>query len=109
MAEGKASTRDAYGKVLVELGRNDEDVVVLDADLSQSTRTKFFAKEFPDRFFNMGVAEQDMIGTAAGLAIAGKKPFASTFALFATGRCWEQIRTSVAYPFLNVKIVASLF
>jgi transketolase len=107
---GKAkegSTRDAYGKTLVELGKKDKDIVVLDADLSASTRTKLFAKEFPDRFFNMGVAEQDMIGTAAGLFLSGKKPYASTFALFATGRCWEQIRTSIAYPFLNVKIVAT--
>jgi transketolase len=80
---------------------------VLDADLSGSTKTGKFAKAFPDRFFNIGIAEQDMVGTAAGLAIGGKLPFASTFAVFATGRAWEQVRQSVCYPNLNVKIVAS--
>ena len=103
----KASLREAYGRALLELGRRNENIVVLDADLSGSTKTKMFAKEFPNRFFNMGVAEQDMIGTAAGLAASGKIPFASTFAIFATGRAWEQIRQSVAYAGLNVKIVAS--
>ncbi|MBI3795198.1 MAG: transketolase family protein [Nitrospinae bacterium] len=101
------SLRDFYGKTLVELGRSNKDVVALDCDLSGSTRTSMFAKEFPDRFFNMGVAEQDMMGTAAGLAAGGKIPFASTFAIFATGRAWEQIRQSIAYPDANVKIVAS--
>ncbi|MDL1972279.1 MAG: transketolase family protein [Deltaproteobacteria bacterium] len=103
----KVSLREAYGRALLELGRRNENIVVLDADLSGSTKTKMFAKEFPNRFFNMGVAEQDMIGTAAGLAASGKIPFASTFAIFATGRAWEQIRQSVAYAGLNVKIVAS--
>ncbi|MDR1453657.1 MAG: transketolase family protein [Candidatus Margulisbacteria bacterium] len=106
MAE-KAATRDAYGKVLVELGRENPDIVVLDADLSGSTRTAWFAKEFPERFFNAGIAEQNMIGLAAGLAVSGKIAFASSFAMFATGRCWEQIRNTVGYPRLNVKIVAS--
>lgn len=100
-------TRDVYGEMLVELGRERSDIVVLEADLSGSTMTKFFAKEFPDRFFNMGISEQDMIGTAAGLALAGKIPFASSFAIFASGRAWEQVRQAVAYPALNVKIVAS--
>jgi len=103
----KIATRDAYGDALVELGKKREDVVALDADLSGSTKTSKFAKAFPDRFFNIGIAEQDMMGTAAGLAIGGKVPFASTFAVFATGRAWEQIRQSICYPNLNVKIVAS--
>ncbi|MFC1616931.1 transketolase family protein [Candidatus Margulisiibacteriota bacterium] len=105
--KNKLATRDAYGEVLVELGSIDEHVVVLDADLSGSTRTAFFSKAFPERFFNMGIAEQDMIGTAAGLACAGKKVFASSFAMFVSGRPWEMIRNSVAYPKLNVNIVAS--
>jgi transketolase len=99
--------REAYGEALVELGRENRDIVVLDADLSGSTMTKLFAREFPERFFDMGVAEQDMMGTAAGLALAGKVAFASTFAVFATGRAWEQVRQAVAYPQLNVKVVAS--
>ncbi len=103
----KIATRDAYGDALVALGKKRNDVVALDADLSGSTKTAKFAKIFPDRFFNIGIAEQDMIGTAAGLAIGGKLPFASTFAVFATGRAWEQVRQSVCYPNLNVKIVAS--
>ena len=103
----KAATRDAYGKTLLELGRQDKRVVALDADLSASTKTALFAKEFPERFFNAGVAEQDLIGTAAGLASTGKIAFASTFAMFATGRPWEQIRNTVAYSKLNVKIVAT--
>jgi transketolase len=103
----RASLREAYGRTLVELGRKNKNIVVLDADLSGSTKTKMFAKEFPERFFNIGIAEQDMISTAAGLATAGKIPFASTFAIFATGRAWEQVRQSVAYAGLNVKIVAS--
>jgi transketolase len=100
-------TRDAYGKTLVRLGEVDERIVVLDADLSGSTRTAKFGKVFPHRFFNMGVSEQDMIGTSAGLASAGKIPFASTFAIFQTGRAWEQIRQSICYPKMNVKLVAS--
>jgi transketolase len=103
----KVATREAYGKALLELGRQNPSVVALDADLSGSTKTKVFAKEFPERFFNIGIAEQDMMGVAAGLAHGGKIPFASTFAVFATGRAWEQIRQSVCYPDLNVKIVAS--
>lgn len=101
------STRAAYGKALVKLGRLCPEVVVLDADLSKSTRTIDFAREFPERFFEMGIAEQDMMGTAAGLAAAGKIPFASSFAIFATGRAWEQVRNSIAYPRLNVKIAAT--
>ncbi len=103
----KVATRDAYGDALVSLGKRRNDVVVLDADLSGSTKTSKFAKAFPDRFFNIGIAEQDMMGTAAGLAIAGKLPFVSTFAVFATGRAWEQVRQSICYPNLSVKIVAS--
>lgn len=103
----KAATRDAYGKTLIELGKVNPDVVVLDADLSSSTRTNWFAKEFPERFFNAGVAEQDMIGMAAGLAASGKIAYASSFAMFATGRCWDQIRNLVAHARLNVKIVAT--
>ena len=103
----KVATRDAYGDALVSLGKKRDDVVVLDADLSGSTKTSKFAKAFPDRFFNIGIAEQDMMGTAAGLAIGGKLPFVSTFAVFATGRAWEQVRQSICYPNLNVKIVAS--
>jgi transketolase len=103
----KVATRDAYGDALVSLGKKRNDVVVLDADLSGSTKTSKFAKVFPERFFNIGIAEQDMMGTAAGLAIGGKLPFVSTFAVFATGRAWEQVRQSICYPNLNVKIVAS--
>jgi len=103
----KIATRDAYGDALVALGKKRNDVVVLGADLSGSTKTAKFAKVFPERFFNIGIAEQDMVGTAAGLAVGGKLPFASTFAVFATGRAWEQVRQSVCYPNLNVKIVAS--
>ena len=101
------STRVEYGKALLQLGQENQNIVALDADLSGSTQTKHFAKVFPERFFNMGVAEQDLLGTAAGLALGGKIPFASTFAMFATGRAWEQIRQSIAYAKLNVKIVAS--
>ncbi len=106
-AQQKIATRDAYGDALVNLGKKRNDVVVLDADLSGSTKTAKFAKVFPDRFYNIGIAEQDMMGTAAGLAIAGKLPFVSTFAVFATGRAWEQVRQSICYPNLSVKIVAS--
>ncbi len=101
------SIRSAYGKALVQVGKENENIVVLDADLSSSTQTSIFAKEFPQRFFNMGIAEQDMIATAAGLASQGKIPFASTFAMFATGRTYDQIRNSVCYPNFNVKIVAT--
>ncbi|HWQ62290.1 MAG TPA: transketolase family protein [Negativicutes bacterium] len=103
---GKA-TREAYGEALRELGGRYGDIVVLDADLSKSTKTSVFAKAYPDRFFNVGIAEQNLIGTAAGLAAAGKIPFASTFAMFATGRAFEQVRNSVCYPHLNVKICAT--
>lgn len=106
MAE-KIATRDAYGDTLAELGRLNKDIVVLDADLSKSTKTEVFAKEFPERFFNTGIAEQNMAGIAAGLAAAGKIPFISTFAIFATGRAFEQIRNTIAYPRLNVKIAAT--
>ncbi len=101
------ATRDAYGQTLVELGRENEKVVVLDADLSGSTKTSLFAREFPQRFFNAGIAEANMVGMAAGLAAGGMLPFASTFAVFAAGRAFEQIRQSLAYPGLNVKIVAT--
>ena len=101
------SQRKQYGRALVELGKERSDIVVLDADLSSSTRTADFAAAFPERFFNCGIAEQNMIDTAAGLAASGKTVFASTFAVFGTGRCYDQIRQSVAYPRLNIKIVAS--
>ena len=101
------ATRDAYGETLAELGAENSDIVVLDADLSGSTKTGVFAKKFPERFFNMGIAEANMVGTAAGLAAVGKIPFVSTFAIFAVGRAWEQVRQSVAYPKANVKIVAT--
>lgn len=101
------ATRDAYGQTLAELGEENNSIVVLDADLSGSTKTSAFAKKFPERFFNMGIAEANMVGTAAGLAAAGKIPFVSTFAIFAVGRAWEQVRQSVAYPGANVKIVAT--
>lgn len=103
----KIATRDAYGKALLILGEENSNVVVLDADLSKSTKTADFGKKYPNRFFNMGIAEANMLGTAAGLATAGKISFASTFAIFATGRAFEQIRNSIAYPKLNVKIAAT--
>ncbi|MBJ6726457.1 transketolase family protein [Geomesophilobacter sediminis] len=101
------ATRDAYGETLAALGAENDRIVALDADLSGSTKTGVFAKKFPERFFNMGIAEANMVGTAAGLAAVGKIPFVSTFAIFAAGRAWEQIRQSVAYPKANVKIVAT--
>lgn len=101
------ATREAYGKKLAELGEKHSHIVVLDADLSGSTKTDGFAKKFPERFVNLGVAEQDMLGTAAGLAASGKTVFLSTFAMFAAGRAWEPFRQSVAYPHLNVKVCAS--
>jgi len=103
----KIATRDAYGQALIELGAINKDIVVLDADLAKSTKTAMFADKYPERFFDMGIAEQNMMGTAAGLAAAGKIPFASSFAMFATGRAFEQIRNSIAYPMLNVKIAAT--
>jgi transketolase len=103
----KVATRNAYGEALLLLGKRRDDVVVLDADLSGSTKTAKFAKAFPDRFFNVGVSEQDLIGTACGLALTGKLPFASTFAVFETGRAWEQIRQTACYSNLNVKLVAT--
>ncbi len=103
----KIATREAYGQALVRLGEIKENIVVLDADLSKSTKTVEFAKRFPERFFDMGIAEQNLMGTAAGLSLSGKIPFASTFAVFATGRAFEQIRNSIAYPKLNVKIAAT--
>jgi len=101
------ATRDAYGKALISLGKTNNNVVVLDADLSKSTKTVEFSTTFPDRFFNMGIAEQNMMGVAAGFATAGKIPYVSTFAMFATGRAFEIIRNSIAYPKLNVKICAT--
>ena len=103
----KQATRQAYGEVLVELGANNKDLVVMDADLSKSTMTVGFSKAFPERFFNMGIAEQNMYGVAAGLAASGKTVVASTFAMFATGRAFEIIRNSIGYPHLNVKICAT--
>ncbi len=101
------STREEYGRTLVRLGERSRDIVVLDADLSSSTCTKMFAQRFPERFYNMGISEQDLIGTAAGMSLAGKIAFASSFAVFLTGRCWEQIRQSVALPGCNVNIVGT--
>lgn len=101
------STRETYGKILVELGKENKDIVVLDADLSPSTMTHFFGQEFPDRFFNCGLEEQNMIGVAAGLAASGKTVFASTFAVFASCRCFDQLRMCLSQTGLNVKIVAT--
>jgi transketolase len=101
------STREAYGHKLVELGKTDPNIVVLDADLSKSTMTQYFAKEYPNRFFDCGIAEQNMVTIAAGLASAGKVPFASTFAVFLPGRCFDQVRMSVVQPGLNVKLVST--
>jgi len=103
----EVSLREAYGKTLVELGRENLDVVVLEADLCWSTMTYLFRDEFPERFFDCGIAEQNMVGIAAGLAASGKIPFASTFAVFAPGRCFDQVRMSVAQPGLNVKLVVT--
>lgn len=105
--ENTKATRQSYGEKLAELGEKNKNIVVLDADLSGATKTSIFAKKFPDRFFDMGIAEQDMMSTAAGLSTFGKIPFASTFAMFACGRAYDQIRNSIAYPHLNVKICAS--
>lgn len=103
----KQATREAYGQALEALGAVRQDVVVLDADLSKSTKTNMFQNKYPERFFNMGIAEQNLMGVAAGFAAAGKVPFASTFAVFATGRAYDQIRNSICYPRLNVKIAAT--
>ena len=103
----KKATRQSPGEALLELGKENKDEVVLDADLSTATKTNMFAKEFKDRFFDMGIAEANMIGTAAGFATCGKIPYASTFAVFAAGRAYDQIRNSVCYPNLNVKICAT--
>ncbi len=103
----KKSIRSAFGKTLAELGKTNTDIVVMDADLACSTQTQIFAKEFPERFFDIGIAEQDMIASAAGLASTGKIPFVASFAMFATGRTYDQIRNSVCYPEFNVKIVGT--
>lgn len=103
----KIATRESFGRALEELGMENKKVVVLDADLYNSTKTEYFKEKFQDRFINLGIAEADMIGTAAGLATCRKIPYASTFAAFATGRVYDQIRTSIAYPKLNVKICAT--
>lgn len=105
--ENKKATRQSYGEALVEIGKKNNKIVVLDADLSGATKTNMFKKEFEDRFFDMGISEQDMISTAAGFATCGLIPFASTFAVFATGRAYDQIRNSICYPNLNVKICAT--
>ena len=101
------ATRESYGKALAELGEKYKDVVVLDADLAAATKTIDFKKKFPERFFDVGIAEQDLMGTAAGLALGGKIPFASTFAIFASGRAYDQVRNTIAYSKLNVKIAAT--
>lgn len=101
------ATRDAYGEALKELGKLNKNIVVLDADLSKSTKTIVFKEEFPERFFDVGISEQNLMGIAAGLSTCGKIPFASTFAMFATGRAYEIIRNSICYPKLNVKIAAT--
>ncbi|HAD20399.1 MAG TPA: transketolase [Lachnospiraceae bacterium] len=103
----KIATRESYGNALAELGKEHEEIVVLDADLAGSTKTAVFQKAFPDRFFDVGIAEANMTGIAAGLAAAGKVPFISSFAMFASGRAYEQIRNSIGYPHLNVKICAT--
>ena len=103
----KVATRESYGEALEALGKKNKNVVVLDADVSNATKTILFAKAYPDRFFDMGIAEANMIGTASGLATCGKIPYVSTFAVFAAGRSYDQIRNSVCYPNINVKICAT--
>ena len=105
--DNKIATRESFGKALVELGKENKEVVVLTADLAGATKTSLFEKEFPDRFFDMGIAEQDMMGTAAGLSTFGKIPYASTFAVFAAGRSYDQIRNTIAHTNANVKICAT--
>ncbi len=107
MKEEKKATRQSYGEILEKLGEENKDIVVLDADLSEATKTSIFAKKFPDRFFDMGIAEANMMGVASGMASCGKIPFVSTFAVFASGRAYDQIRSSICYPNLNVKICAT--
>src|SRR3989338_8306431 len=101
------ATRDAYGKTLVELGKSNPNIVVLDGDLSKSTKTELFGKAFPDRFFNVGIAEANLVGIASGLAASGKIPFVSSFACFVICKGYDQLRMSVAFSKLNVKVVAS--
>ena len=105
--QNKKATRQSYGEALALLGEKNKDIVVLDADLAEATKTGLFAKKFPNRFFDMGIAEQDMLSTAAGMSTCGKVPFVSTFAVFAAGRAYDQIRSSICYPNLNVKICAT--
>ena len=107
MNDKKVATRQSYGEALAALGEKNKEIVVLDADLSEATKTNIFAKKFPERFFDMGIAEQDMLGTAAGFATCDKIPYASSFAVFAAGRAYDQIRNSICYPNLNVKICAT--
>ena len=107
MKEEKIATRQSYGEILAKLGEKNKEVVVLDADLSSATKTNIFAKQFPERFKNVGIAEQNLMGVAAGLATYGKIPYVSTFAAFAAGRAYDQIRSSICYPKLNVKICAT--
>ena len=107
MSDKKIATRQSYGEKLAELGEKNENIVVLDADLSTATKTGIFAEKFPERFINVGIAEQNMMGIAAGLSTFGKIPYVSTFAVFAAGRAYDQIRNSIAYPRLNVKICAT--
>ena len=103
----KIATRQSYGEALAELGKENDKIVVLDADLSKTTKTEIFAKQFPDRFFDVGIAEQNLMGVSAGMAVSGFIPYVSSFAVFAAGRGYDQIRNSIAYPHLNVKICAS--
>ena len=103
----KKATRESYGEELALLGEKNNNIVVLDADLSEATKTSIFAKKFPERFFDIGIAEQDMLSTAAGMSTCGKIPYVSTFAVFAAGRAYDQIRNSICYPKLNVKICAT--
>ena len=107
MKEEKKATRQSYGEILEKLGEENKEVVVLDADLSAATKTSIFAKKFPDRFFDMGIAEANMMGVAAGMSSCGKIPYVSTFAAFAAGRAYDQIRSSICYPNLNIKICAT--
>lgn len=107
MEERKIATRQSYGETLIDIGRENQNIVVFDADLSTATKTNLFKKEFPDRFFDMGISEQDMLSTAAGISTCGKIPYVSTFAVFAAGRAYDQIRNSICYPNLNVKICAT--